>query len=151
MQTERTQARVLAMQAICQAEVLEDDFISQLDEFLGDERPPRGVQDYGRRLFRDIWGDLESIDAKIQSVARNWDVSRMSPVDRAILRVAVCELTKRPEIPPNVAIDEAVEIAKQFGTAESGGFVNGILDAIVKGDVDVNHRDTEDTERNAGI
>jgi N utilization substance protein B len=70
------------------------------------------------------------IDDVIASSSRNWRLERMSRVDRNILRIAVCELRSFPQTPVKVVINEAVELAKRFGTAESPAFVNGILDRI---------------------
>ena len=120
------------MQALCQLEVLGETMLSQLDEFLADENPPRSVQDYARNLVHAAQSDMTTIDHHIQGVADNWALSRMAPVDRNILRVAVCELIHRTDVPPRVVVDEAIEIAKAFGAAESAGFVNGVLDAVIK-------------------
>jgi N utilization substance protein B len=73
---------------------------------------------------------LAEIDDVIQSASRNWRLERMSRVDRNILRLAAGELRHFPEVPVKVAINEAVELAKRFGTGESPAFVNGILDRI---------------------
>ena len=120
------------MQSLCQHEVLDESFLAQLDEFLADESPGADVVDYARELVRDCEGRLEEIDAAIQGSAEHWDVKRMAAVDRNTLRVAVCELLHRPDVPAKVAINEAVDIGKLFGTAESGGFINGVLDAVLK-------------------
>ena len=72
------------------------------------------------------------IDQIIQKNARNYEFSRLSAVDRNILRVGTYELLKCPDVPPAVAINEAIEIAKKFSTDESGKFVNGVLDNIRK-------------------
>lgn len=74
--------------------------------------------------------ELGAIDDAIQSASRNWRLDRMSRVDRNILRLATCELGHRPDVPVKVVINEAVELAKRFGTADSASFVNGILDRI---------------------
>jgi N utilization substance protein B len=128
---DRRQARILAMQALCQLEVLGDDLLGQLDEFLADEGATAAVQDYARGLVKHVWSNLAAMDDRIQSSAQHWDVKRMYSIDRNILRVAVCELVQSPELSPKVVINEAIEIAKQFGVADSPGFVNGLLDAIV--------------------
>jgi N utilization substance protein B len=73
---------------------------------------------------------LAEIDDAIQSASRNWRLDRMSRVDRNILRLATCELRHSPDVPVKVVINEAVELAKRFGTADSPAFVNGILDRI---------------------
>lgn len=119
------------MQALCQLEVLGDDLLTQLDEFLADEGAASDVQDYARKLVRHVWTNIATMDERIQSAAQHWDVKRMYSIDRNILRVAVCELAQSPDLPPKIVINEAIEIAKQFGTADSPGFVNGVLDAIV--------------------
>lgn len=73
---------------------------------------------------------LEEIDAAIASRSKNWKVYRMSSVDRNALRVGVFEIMFLEDVPDKVAINEAIEIGKHFGTAESGAFINGILDAV---------------------
>ena len=130
--TDRHPARVLAMQALCQLETLGEDWLAQLNDFVADEGAPLGVQQYARQLVRDAATNLPRIDEALQAVAENWELKRMMMVDRNILRVAACELLLRSDIPPKVAINEAVEIAKSFGAAESPGFINGVLDALVK-------------------
>jgi N utilization substance protein B len=72
----------------------------------------------------------ERIDAQIAAASKNWRIDRMSRVDRNILRLGACELMAFPEVPVKVVINEAVELAKRFGTAESSAFVNGVLDRI---------------------
>jgi transcription antitermination protein NusB len=72
------------------------------------------------------------VDEKLASVIENYIPSRVDPVDRAILRLAICEIIARPDVPKKVVINEAIELAKKFGTTDSGRFVNGILDKIVK-------------------
>ncbi|HKQ46499.1 MAG TPA: transcription antitermination factor NusB [Phycisphaerae bacterium] len=130
--TDRHSARVLAMQALCQLETLGDDWMAQLNDFVADEGAPLNVQLYARQLARDAWTNLARIDEALQAVAENWELKRMMMVDRNLLRVAACELLLRSDIPPKVAINEAVEIAKSFGAAESPGFINGVLDAMMK-------------------
>lgn len=72
------------------------------------------------------------IDKNISEIAKNWSLGRMTPVDLSILRIATYELLYRPEIPAPVVIDEAIEIAKRYGTKESPSFINGLLDKIAK-------------------
>ena len=129
---DRRPARILAMQALCQLEVLAEHFLPQLDEFLEEEPHKAAVRDYARDLVRDAWTHLAELDQRIQAVAEHWELKRMPAVDRNVLRIAACELLHRPDVPPAVVIDEAVEIGKAFGTGESGAFINGILDALIK-------------------
>lgn len=90
------------------------------------------VKTFAVQLVRDISAKLEELDGKISEYATNWQIERMATVDRNVLRLAAFELLYRPDIPPKVAINEAVELAKKFGDLESGKFVNGILDKINK-------------------
>lgn len=91
------------------------------------------VRAFANRLVEGVSSGLAGIDELISQHSTNWKVSRMASVDKNILRMAAFELTDCPEIPVKVTINEAVEIAKRFGSAESGAFVNGILDNIAKG------------------
>ena len=77
------------------------------------------------------WEQREMTDARIERLAPQWPVRRQPGVDRAIIRLATWELT-RLETPPKVAIDEAIELAKEFSTEQSAAFVNGVLDAVLK-------------------
>jgi len=72
----------------------------------------------------------ETIDAVIERFSSNWRISRMTCVDRNVLRIAAFELLYCADIPPKVSINEAIDVAKRFGTEESGAFINGILDSI---------------------
>ena len=78
------------------------------------------------------------IDLRISEVAKNWSLQRMTPVDVSILRIGAYELLYRPEIPDPVVIDEAIEIAKRYGTKDSPAFINGLLDKISKNTVKIN-------------
>jgi N utilization substance protein B len=84
-------------------------------------------------LVRGVVSKLSEIDPIISANSSNWKISRMAIVDRNILRLAIFELFFLRDIPKRVTINEAIEIAKEFGTEESGSFVNGILDKIAKG------------------
>ena len=99
------------------------------------ELPPPTAEESAVRLFAEplIRGTLErrnEIDEQIKNHAKNWDLHRMATVDRNVLRLAICEMLYREDIPPVVSINEAVDIAKKFSTQDSGKFVNGILDKI---------------------
>jgi N utilization substance protein B len=85
---------------------------------------------FAQRLVEGTLAHQEDIDLRLQAVARNWDLKRMAIVDRNVMRVAAYELIWCDDVPPKVAINEAIEIGKKFSTANSGGFVNGILDRI---------------------
>lgn len=83
-------------------------------------------------LFYRVTGNQEQIDTVIESSSENWRLERMSRVDRNILRIGVAEILNEDDIPARVAINEAVELAKRFGTKESASFVNGILDRVAR-------------------
>lgn len=80
------------------------------------------------RLVGGVLGEREAVDGLVQRASRNWRLERMARVDRNLLRLAAWELMRAADVPAKVAINEAIEIAKRYGTAESGAFVNGILD-----------------------
>ncbi len=107
---------------------------AKLDEALAafwkQTEEPKSVQDFANGLIRGALEKIPEVDAKIRTLADNWDFERLAVVDRNILRLAVYEMLFRPEIPPVVSINEAIEIAKKFSTAESGKFVNGLLDRV---------------------
>ena len=88
--------------------------------------------EFSTTLFLGIADDLERIDGVISKSSDHWRLDRMSCVDRNILRMGVHEILSSSEIPPRVAINEAVELAKRYGTAESPSFVNGILDRVAR-------------------
>ncbi len=88
---------------------------------------------YADIIITGVKANLEKIDAAINGVSQNWKTSRMTIVDRNILRMAVFEIRLMPEpLKPNIAINEAIELAKRYGTTDSSGFVNGLLDQIAK-------------------
>ena len=127
----RRKAREVALQFLYQLDVSgASDPTPFEDEFWS-----RHPVDAEARAFADalVRGSMEHqgrIDELIARYAEHWDLDRMAVVDRNILRLAVYELMLDAEVPPKVAINEAIEIAKKFGTAESGRFINGVLDRI---------------------
>lgn len=99
------------------------------------ELPPPTAEEAETRLFADplihgVIQNRDAIDEKIKSHAKNWEFRRIAAVDRNIMRLALYEMLFRDDIPPVVSINEAVDIAKKFSTADSGKFVNGILDSV---------------------
>jgi N utilization substance protein B len=88
---------------------------------------------FAEELFQKTLSHRPEIDRRLAEIAQNWTIERMAAVDRNVLRLATCELLFVPDTPPKVAIDEAIELAKRFGTADSAAFVNGILDRLAAG------------------
>jgi transcription antitermination protein NusB len=92
--------------------------------------PASDVTAFADELVIGCGTEREAVDALIREVSHHWRLERMSRVDRNILRLGVYELMRRPEIPRKVTLNEAVELAKRFGSEASAGFVNGVLDRI---------------------
>jgi N utilization substance protein B len=85
---------------------------------------------YADELVRGVRADVERVDDKIRAASKNWRLERMTRVDRNLLRIGTWELLCKPDVPRAVVIDEAVELAKRYGTEESSAFVNGVLDRV---------------------
>jgi N utilization substance protein B len=85
---------------------------------------------YADLIVAGVRGELRAVDERIRAASAHWRIERMTRVDRNVLRIGTWELLHQTDVPRAVVIDEAVELAKRFGTAESGAFVNGVLDRI---------------------
>jgi transcription antitermination factor NusB len=94
--------------------------------------PSRSIRVFSRKLVCGVRENIKCLDSMIRRSSKNWRLERMSVVDRSILRLASYEILFMDDIPYKVSIDEAVELGKKFGTEESGGFINGVLDNILK-------------------
>jgi len=103
-----------------------------LKTHLTDDHLDEKEKEFARALFEKTLSNREKLDGEIEPKLKNWKLSRIALLDRIIMRMALAEWHFFPDIPEKVSIDEAVELAKKFSTAESGHFVNGILDAIFK-------------------
>lgn len=86
---------------------------------------------FAEQLFLRTLGTAAEADALVEAHARNWELKRIAMLDRMLLRLAITELLRFEDIPPKVSINEAIEVAKQYSTDQSGTFVNGILDAVL--------------------
>jgi N utilization substance protein B len=126
----RRRSRELAMQALFQIEMIQDDSEEALELFCRHFRVSKSVRPFFLRLVEGVKECQPEIDALIERFSQNWKIGRMSRVDRNVLRVAVYELLHCHDIPPKVSINEAIDIAKRFGTEDSGAFINGILDSV---------------------
>lgn len=129
----RTLARELVLKILYQAEITRRDINIASDVFWSEkEKIEKVVREFSDFLTQGIEKHLLAIDEMIKKYATNWQLDRMAVIDRNILRLGVYEILFAEEIPPKVTINEMVELAKKFGDAESGKFVNGILDKIHK-------------------
>jgi N utilization substance protein B len=127
----RTRARKIALQALYQWQLLGDASCDDLDEFCTKEaKGDEAVRDYALRLVQGCRAQKQVLDAAIQKTAAHWDIGRMAIIDLTILRIGAFELTFEGDVPPKVAINESIELGKKFGGAESGHFINGILDKM---------------------
>jgi N utilization substance protein B len=128
----RRKAREIALQARYQEELLGQAKALDFEQFCSHFQTFKKAIPYARILLTGIREKEEGIDLLISKYAENWRLERMSVIDRNILRLAVFELIYQNDIPASVVINEAVEIAKRFSTDDSGPFINGILDTMVK-------------------
>lgn len=94
---------------------------------------------FGEELVNRVLINRKTLDEKIRSRINNWEINRVALIDKLLLRIAICEILFFPDIPPKVSINEAIEIAKEFSTAGSGKFINGILDAILSEEKEAGH------------
>lgn len=125
----RSQARKLALQVLFQHEFSTNQQVSRVEE----EPLPKEAHDYAEKLIQGVLKEKTKIDSVIQSASPRWKIERMSSVDRNLLRLAVFEMKLSDEpVKPSIVINEAIELAKTFGSSESSAFVNGILDQILK-------------------
>ena len=88
------------------------------------------VRSFSQELVDGVYGARDRLDARIAEAAQRWRLDRMAVVDRNILRMALYEMSLSPQTPAAVVIDEAIEVARRFGTDDSAKFVNGVLDAL---------------------
>jgi N utilization substance protein B len=102
----------------------------QIDEFWEFCPATPRVREFAQPLIEGMIAHLPEIDERIRRYCENYEFHRISAVDRNVLRLAIYEMLHRDDIPPVVSINEAIELAKTFGGAESGRFVNGILDRV---------------------
>lgn len=126
----RRHGRELAVQALYQIEVTEDASPRSLSLFLSHFEGGAEAKEFARRLIAGVLEHREEIDRRIKETSEHWKLDRIAKVDLVILRLATYELLHCPDIPLNVSLDEAIEIAKRFGSADSSTFINGILDKI---------------------
>ncbi|MEW5735191.1 MAG: transcription antitermination factor NusB [Thermodesulfobacteriota bacterium] len=126
----RRRARELAMQALFFLDFSTSPPEEALDLFVKEHPPPQGAEDFFFALTRGVIAYRDDLDRTIARHSQHWKLSRMSAVDRNLLRVAVFEMTRGKDVPAKVAINEAVDIGKLYGTDDTGGFLNGILDSI---------------------
>jgi len=126
----RREGREAAVQFLYQRDLNAGTNADTVDEFWELRPATKKVRDFGMAIAEGVLSHQADIDEHIRAAASNYDLHRIAAVDRNILRIAIFEMLFCPEVPPVVSINEAIEIAKRFGSEESGRFVNGVLDRI---------------------
>jgi len=129
----RTLAREFALQVLYKIDITKDNYSVALDNFwlsYDQEIIKEEIRGFTDGLVKGVTEKLGEIDKKIAQYAANWQLERMAVVDRNVLRLGSYELMFRNDIPPKVAINEALELAKKYSSLEAAKFVNGILDKI---------------------
>lgn len=130
--TRRSRAREVALQLLFQRDHNSALDRAVIERFARDRLRDPALQPFSLGLFDGVVAHLPEIDEALTAAAENWRLPRMATVDRNVLRLGAYELRYTPETPASVALDEAIELARRFGSAESPAFVNGILDRIHK-------------------
>ncbi len=128
----RTRARELAMQALYQLDIQGPDLLELLSQFFIENETDGAVRKLAWDWTKGTWENLARCDELIVDSTIKWQLSRLSLVDKNILRLAVYQLKFCPDVPAKVVINEAIELAKKFGSDKSAPFVNGVLDAVLK-------------------
>lgn len=126
----RRKARECALQMLYQIDMTGDDPVRVRRDFWQENPVKPPIREFADRLVTGTVRQLEEIDRRIMAAAENWRFERMAHVDRNLLRMAVWEFLAEPETPRSVVINEAIEVAKKYGAAESPQFVNGVLDGV---------------------
>ena len=128
----RRTARELALKFLYQREFNSNSPDAELNSFCDRANVSEEVQNFTQALIKNILFHKKEVDELLEKISANWTPDRMAVIDKNILRLGICELLFDPTTPPKVVINEAVEIAKKFGTEESPDFINGILGKVFK-------------------
>ena len=128
----RRLSREFVIQFLYLTEMNEGEIQNQLQLFWENNPAAEDVQLFTEVILKDVFDHKEQIDVRLEKYSDNWTLSRMTVIDRNLLRMAASEILYSKTVPPKVAIDEAVEIAKRFGSEDSAHFINGILDRVLK-------------------
>ena len=126
----RSKARDVCLQMLFQADLNPDIDAQTVQEMIREQLSDEALSLFSFQLFTGVMEIRSMLDERIQEVAENWSLSRMAPTDRNVLRLGAFELLQT-ETPHRAVIDEAIDLARKFGTAQSSQFVNGILDKLV--------------------
>ena len=128
----RRLARELALKVLYRYEEGDTDLPAVIKSVLEAKKYHTKDKDFSRLLVERTLNNLNHIDERIIKVLKNWEYDRISVIDKIILRLGACEIVYFDDIPPQISINEAIEIGKKYGGNDSGRFINGVLDAINK-------------------
>lgn len=127
----RRQAREAILKGLYTLELMEWDIDRVMEDITKTETPNEKMTQFIVNYLETVISNLDFLDAEVTRLAENWELKRIAIIDKNILRMALAEIHYMPDIPQKVAINEAIDLAKQFSTLESSSFVNGILDAAM--------------------
>jgi N utilization substance protein B len=128
--TNRSRAREVALQLLFQRDHNSAADRAGVERFVHERLREPPLRDFCLSLYDGVVGKLDEIDARLAAAAENWRLSRMAGVDRNVLRLGAYELLSAGDTPVGVAMDQAIELARRYGSAESPAFVNGVLDRL---------------------
>ena len=138
----RSKGREAALQMLFQQDLNPDMDYHTVRDLIREQLHDEDLYEFAWHLFIGVMERRNELDARIETIAQNWSLKRMAPTDRNVLRIGTFEILFL-NTPPRVAIDEALELAKRYGTAQSSQFVNGILDRIIPAEKKQDTRDAE--------
>ncbi len=148
---ERSEARRVALQALYQLDVQGDAYLMEgVQGFIDQASDVPRVREMAYFMSKGAWAYRATADEWLGRIAPQWPVYRMAVVDRNILRLAIWELVNYKDTPPKVVLDEAITLGKEFSTADSGSFINGIMDAVLREHVRVTGSGEARREQQAG-
>ena len=130
MITRRSRAREVALQLLYQHDLNPRTERSDIERFARDRLHDPTLEPFTLQLYDGVLAHQAEIDRRLSEAAANWRLQRMAVVDRNVLRLGSFELLFTPETPPSVAINEAIELARRYGSVDSPAFVNGVLDKL---------------------
>lgn len=139
----RRAAREVAMKLLYQLEIQKDDREVQINTALEENAVPKTEKQYVLDVVHGVFNNISTIDSIIEKHSKGWKIGRISKVDLSILRLGIYEIGYRDDIPYNVSVNEAVELAKKYSNEDAGSFVNGILSKVNKARVPALENPTE--------
>jgi transcription antitermination protein NusB len=132
MMGRRSRARDVALQLLYQRDLNPTVSREAIEEFVRDRLGDEGLRPFSLSLYDGVAANSEEIDRQLAAAAENWRLPRMAAVDRNVLRLGGYELLHQAQTPAKVALDEAIELARRYGSRNSPAFVNGVLDRLLQ-------------------